>query len=99
VAGTYAGRRGFCWNLQRVRSERAHPALLDSFEGDWTLSGDYFAGVSLLIGAMLIVMHWNGVRSALSSFRRHMLAAAFAGIVLFLLVTAWFDLTFLPRPG
>src|SRR6267143_1850852 len=56
--------------------------------------GDYFAGVSLLIGAMLIVMHWNGVRSALSSFRRHMLAAAFAGIVLFLLVTAWFDLTF-----
>jgi len=56
--------------------------------------GDYFAGVSLLLGAMLIVMHWNGVRSALSSFRRHMLAAAFAGIVLFLLVTAWFDLTF-----
>ncbi len=56
--------------------------------------GDYLAGVSLLLGAMLIVMHWNGVRSALSSYRRHMFAAAFAGIVLFLLATAWFDLTF-----
>src|SRR5258708_3811301 len=56
--------------------------------------GDYLASVSLLLGAMLIVMHWNGVRSALSSFRRHILAAAFAGIVLFLLVAAWFDLTF-----
>jgi len=56
--------------------------------------GDYLASVSLLLGAMLIVMHWNGARSALSSFRRHMLAAAFAGIVLFLVVTAWFDLTF-----
>ncbi len=56
--------------------------------------GDYLASVSLLLGAMLIVMHWNGVRSALSSFRRHMLAAAFAGMVLFLLATAWFDLTF-----
>ena len=43
---------------------------------------------------MLTVMHWNAVRSALSSFRRHMLAVAFAGTVLFLLVTAWFDLTF-----
>ncbi len=56
--------------------------------------GDYLASVSLLLGAMLIAMHWNGVRSALSSFRRHMLAAGFAGIVLFLLATAWFDLTF-----
>src|SRR5260370_37175242 len=55
--------------------------------------GDYLASVSLLLGAMLIVMHWNGVRSALSSFRLHLLAAAFAGMVLFLLVTAWFDLT------
>ncbi len=56
--------------------------------------GDYLASVSLLLGAMLIAMHWNGVRFALSSFRRHILAAAFAGIVLFLLATAWFDLTF-----
>ncbi len=56
--------------------------------------GDYLASLSLLLGAMLTVMHWNAVRSALSSFRRHMLAVAFAGTVLFLLVTAWFDLTF-----
>src|SRR6266478_4951461 len=63
-------------------------------KGIGLFQGDYLAGVSLLLGAMLIVMHWNGMRSALSSFRRHMLAAAFAGIVLFLLATAWFDLTF-----
>jgi len=56
--------------------------------------GDYLASVSLLLGAMLIAMHWNEARSVLSSFRRHMLAAAFCGIVLFLMATAWFDLTF-----
>src|SRR6266852_1956864 len=56
--------------------------------------GDYLASVSLLLGAILIALHWNGVRSALSSFRRHVLATGFAGIVLFLLTTAWFDLTF-----
>jgi len=56
--------------------------------------GDYLASVSLLLGAMLVVMHWNCVRSALSSFPRPMLLAGFSGIVLFLLATAWFDLTF-----
>jgi len=56
--------------------------------------GDYLASVSLLLGIMLVVIHWHCIRSALSSFPRHMLAAGFAGIVLFLLATAWFDLTF-----
>jgi pimeloyl-ACP methyl ester carboxylesterase len=56
--------------------------------------GDYLASVSLLLGSMLVVMHWSCVRSALSSFPRHMLAAGFAGVVLLLLSTAWFDLTF-----
>jgi hypothetical protein len=56
--------------------------------------GDYLASLVLLLGALLIVSHWSSVRSALSSFPRHLLAAGFAGVVLLLLCTAWFDLTF-----
>jgi len=56
--------------------------------------GDYLASFLLLFGVLLLVMHWSGARSALSSFPRHLLAAGFAGIVLLLIATAWFDLTF-----
>ena len=57
--------------------------------------GDYLSSFVLLLGAALILMHWSSVRSALtSSSSRHLLAAAFAGVVLLLLSTAWFDLTF-----
>jgi hypothetical protein len=56
--------------------------------------GDYLASLVLLLGALLIVSHWSSVSSALSSFPRHLLAAGFAGVVLLLLCTAWFDLTF-----
>ncbi len=56
--------------------------------------GDYLASFLLLFGALLLVVHGSRVRSALSNFPRHLLAAGFAGIVLLLIVTAWFDLTF-----
>jgi pimeloyl-ACP methyl ester carboxylesterase len=56
--------------------------------------GDYLASFLLLLGAVLVVMHWSSVHSALSSFPRYLLAAGFAGVVLLLLSTAWFDLTF-----
>ena len=56
--------------------------------------GDYLASFVLLLGAVLILMHWSSVRSALTNSSRHLLAAAFAGVVLLLLSTAWFDLTF-----
>src|SRR5713226_7868844 len=56
--------------------------------------GDYLASFLLLLGAVLVAMHWSLVRSALSSFPRHLLAAGFAGVVLLLLATAWVDLTF-----
>jgi pimeloyl-ACP methyl ester carboxylesterase len=66
--------------------------------------GDYFAGFLLLLGIVLVVLHWNALRE----FRkvRHsgvktiwskvypLLVAAFAGLVLMLLFTAWFDLSF-----
>jgi pimeloyl-ACP methyl ester carboxylesterase len=56
--------------------------------------GDYLASFVLLLGAALILMHWSSVRSALTNSSGHLLAAGFAGIVLLLLSTAWFDLTF-----
>jgi len=56
--------------------------------------GDYLGSFLLLLGAALILMHWNSIRVALTNSSRHLLAAAFAGVVLLLLATAWFDLTF-----
>src|SRR6266852_1032477 len=56
--------------------------------------GDYLASFLLLFGALLLVAHGSRVRYALSNFPRQLLAAGFAGIVLLLITTAWFDLTF-----
>ncbi len=56
--------------------------------------GDYFASFFLLVGVMLIAAHWSAVRAALRSAGRRWVAGALAGILLLLLVTAWFDLTF-----
>ncbi len=56
--------------------------------------GDYLGSFLLLLGAALILMHWNSIRVALTNSSRHLLAAAFVGVVLLLLSTAWFDLTF-----
>jgi len=56
--------------------------------------GDYLASFLLLFGALLVVVHWSCLYPALSSFPRHLLAAGFAGVVVLLLSTAWFDLTF-----
>ena len=56
--------------------------------------GDYLASFLLLLGAALAAAHWNDVRLAFASPPRQVLAAAFAGLLLLLLVTAWFDLTF-----
>ena len=55
--------------------------------------GDYLASFLLLFGALLVVVRWSCVRSALTSFHG-LLAAGFAGVVLLLLATAWLDLTF-----
>ncbi len=55
--------------------------------------GDYLASFLLLFGVLLVVVHGSCVRSAFSNSPRRLLAAGFAGIVLLLLATAWFDLT------
>ena len=56
--------------------------------------GDYLASFMLLLGALLLAMHWRVAHGALTRGLDRMLAAAFAGLLLFLLATGWFDLTF-----
>lgn len=56
--------------------------------------GDYFASFLLLLGTVLATIRWKTLGQAFAGARRSILAAAFAGIVLLLLFSAWFDLTF-----
>jgi hypothetical protein len=56
--------------------------------------GDYLVSFLLLLGALLLAVHWKSARLAFNSALRLWIAAAFAGMALFLLITAWFDLTF-----
>jgi pimeloyl-ACP methyl ester carboxylesterase len=56
--------------------------------------GDYLASFLWLLGVALVLAHWKSLRKALSAPVRALAAAAFAALVLHLLVTAWFDLSF-----
>src|SRR5712691_3771298 len=56
--------------------------------------GDYLASFMLLLGALLLAMHWRVAHGALTRGLDRVLAVAFAGLLLFLLATGWFDLTF-----
>jgi hypothetical protein len=56
--------------------------------------GDYLTSFLLLLGALLVAWHWTFVRKELANSPRKILGAAFAGIVLLVLLSAWFDLTF-----
>src|SRR5690242_10741856 len=56
--------------------------------------GDYLASFLLVLGCALVVAHWSFSRRELTNTSYQLLAAAFAGLVLLLLATAWFDLTF-----
>jgi hypothetical protein len=56
--------------------------------------GDYLASFLLLLGTLLVAAHWRAARGAITSKLRGVFAAAFAGLVLLLLATAWFELTF-----
>lgn len=65
---------------------------------------DYFASFLLLLGTVLLVLHWNSLRTLLRpataaaqpprSLHFTILIAAFAALLLHFLITAWFDLTF-----
>jgi pimeloyl-ACP methyl ester carboxylesterase len=55
--------------------------------------GDYLAGFLLMLGVVLLLLHRNRVASLWKMKPGPLLAAAFAGIVLPLLIYSWFDLT------
>jgi pimeloyl-ACP methyl ester carboxylesterase len=65
--------------------------------------GDYLAGFLLVLGVVLLVLHWNSLRGLFSTgtidgraarpLYFTLLAAAFAAFLLHFLVTAWIDLT------
>lgn len=55
--------------------------------------GDYLAGFLLLSGLALIALNWKSVRALPRKQLRSGIGAAFAAIVLLLLITAWFELT------
>ncbi len=66
--------------------------------------GDYLASFLLILGAALLLSHWNTLRHLFGprtkdapssrSIYRTLLVAAFAAFLLHFLVTAWIDLTF-----
>jgi pimeloyl-ACP methyl ester carboxylesterase len=66
--------------------------------------GDYFASFLLVLGTVLLVLHWNSLRTLFRtgangdqparSLQITLLIAAFAAFLLHFLITAWIDLTF-----
>ena len=66
--------------------------------------GDYFAAFLLILGVVLLVLHWNPLRSLFAtgasgeqlvrSLHFTLFVALFAAFLLHFLVTAWIDLTF-----
>jgi pimeloyl-ACP methyl ester carboxylesterase len=66
--------------------------------------GDYLASFLLILGVLLLLLHWNSLRNVLGTRTAKgqltrpltftLLAAAFTAFLLHFLVTAWIDLTF-----
>jgi pimeloyl-ACP methyl ester carboxylesterase len=66
--------------------------------------GDYFASFLLILGTVLLVLHWNSLRNLFGtsssgtqparSLQFTLLIAVFAALLLHFLITAWIDLTF-----
>lgn len=56
--------------------------------------GDYLAGFLLLLGVLLVCLHWSSIRSHFSGRLLGLLAAGFGAIVVLLLFTGWLDLSF-----
>jgi pimeloyl-ACP methyl ester carboxylesterase len=56
--------------------------------------GDYLASFLLILGVLLTALHASAIAKSLRSFPRDLLSGGFAGMLLLLLSTAWFNLTF-----
>jgi pimeloyl-ACP methyl ester carboxylesterase len=55
--------------------------------------GDYLASFLLLLGIALLLLRWNSLREHLSRWKSGLPGAAFAGLILVPLFTAWLELS------
>ncbi|HTT33107.1 MAG TPA: alpha/beta fold hydrolase [Methylomirabilota bacterium] len=55
--------------------------------------GDYLATFLLLVGTLLLLSRWKGLSEQLPRKSRGALGAAVGGLIIFLLFTAWFELS------
>jgi hypothetical protein len=63
------------------------PVVLHLFQGD------YLASFLLLLGTALLVLHWSSLRESIARSASGLLGSAFGALLLFLLITAWFELS------
>jgi hypothetical protein len=55
--------------------------------------GDYLVSFLLLLGMLLLLLHWRALREQLSRKPSGLLGAAIGAITLFVLFSAWFELS------
>jgi len=55
--------------------------------------GDYLAGFLLILGIVLASLHWRSLREQFSRWKSGLLVAIFAALILFLLFSAWLELS------
>jgi pimeloyl-ACP methyl ester carboxylesterase len=55
--------------------------------------GDYLASFLLILGIVLASLHWKSLREQLSRWKPGLLVAIFAALILFLLFSAWLELS------
>src|SRR5215472_51376 len=87
--------------LGRMLVEFAAAALLavvllrfwNPLRGLRLFQGDYLAGFFLIVGIALVLPHWKSLPEQFSRMKVGLLAAFFAGLILFLLFSAWFELS------
>ena len=72
---------------------RVFSRALQAFALFRVFEGDYLAGFLLMLGGILLVVHWKHLRIFRQWKPTALLAAAFAAIILPLLIYSWLDLT------
>jgi alpha-beta hydrolase superfamily lysophospholipase len=102
VATAEAGARTIGGSAKRIFLEFAAASVLIvvllrfwiPLKAAGLFQGDYLASFLLILGVVLTALHARAIAKSLRSFPRDLLLGGFAGILLLLLSTAWFNLTF-----
>ena len=89
---------GVAWLLAQVATGSVLAVLLLRFgiplKAIRLFQGDYLASFLLVLGVLLLLANWKIVQRAVAEASWSVLGPAFASVVLLLLATTWFDLTF-----